>query len=274
MILNFNDFSINSKTAGKNDNSYINFNQKIIKGEKDLRKGHPVLFGQGDDGLDGFGYSWIDSNEPGGPVFDWIDISSTGTAISLGDDSYLEVSLPFLFPFYGLEKASVFISSNGFITFNSNSASSLSNQQLPNATSPNDLIALLWDDLYPGNGGNVYYYGNSNYFIIQYNNVPPYSGSGNYTFQAILYNNGDIKLQYSSITGIVTSSTTGIENANGSDGLQVAFNTLYIEDGLAISISEKPEFITEVTPSSDTLVPGANVTVSVTLNSTSKSPMM
>ena len=48
-----------------------------------------------------------------------------------------------------------YVSSNGFLSFGSGS-SALTNQcPLPNATAPNNIVALMWDDLYPnyGSGG-------------------------------------------------------------------------------------------------------------------------
>ena len=39
-------------------------------------------------------------------------------------------------------------------------------------------------------------------------------------------------------------ATVGIENNDGSDGLQVAFNTEYIHNQLAIRIQASPEWLT------------------------------
>ena len=65
-------------------------------------------------GPDAFGYTWLDSNEAGGPTFSWADISATGTLLLLGDD---ELSGPhpigFCFDFYGIVYEEFSVSSNG-----------------------------------------------------------------------------------------------------------------------------------------------------------------
>lgn len=263
-----------SALGQKNNTSKISFASVPGKGEKDPRIGHPVLTGAGDDGPDGFGYSWIDSDEPGGPAFNWQDISSTGTALYLDDDSYYTLALPFTFNFYGVDYNTIYISSNGFVTFNSDGANSLSNEQIPEAYVPNAFIAADWTDLYPPDGGAIYYLGNANQLIVQYQDIYNYDGSGDNTFQLILKKDGSIKIQYLQMNGYSEASTVGIENPDGTEGLQIAFNTAYIHNNLAIEISKAQpfDFITSILPASGNLAVGDSVQIQVEISSDSLVP--
>ena len=239
---------------------------KLAKGEPDTRRGKPVVLGAG--GPDGFGYQWIDSDESGGPVFDWMDISGVGTPLGLGDDDSEEVSLPFTFEFYGEEKTSVTISSNGYLTFGTD-GTDFSNDPIPDSNDPNDVIAPFWDDLSPNNGGEVYYYHDAanNRFIVQYDNVPHFGSGGPYTFQVILYPTGSIVYQYLAMASRTDEATIGIENADGSDGLQIAFNTAYVHDSLAVQITRVPDWFS-VDIASGTVDPHSSVTVTATFDAT------
>ena len=107
---------LNQPGIQKNDTSPLGIDTDHPKGEDDLGGvGHPVQLGAG--GPDEFGYSWIDSNEPGGPTFDWTDISGVGTEVPLDDDQGATVPLPFNFEFYGEDQTEVTIGSNGYLTF-------------------------------------------------------------------------------------------------------------------------------------------------------------
>ena len=223
--------------------------------------------GAGAGGPDQFGYVWIDSNHTGGPEFDWFEIGDVGTRLSLYDESTVDVDLPFSFPFYGDLKTKVHICSNGYLTFGT-ADSEWINAPIPFASDPNDLIAAFWDDLNPGKAGNVYYYHDqeAGRFIVEYCKVESYTGSGEYTFQAILYPNGTIVFQYLEMIGELTSATVGIENATGTDGLQAVYNAPYIEDGLAIGFAPVGSII-KVNPTSGYIVPGENQEIQLTFGS-------
>jgi hypothetical protein len=72
-------------------------------------------------GPDAGGYTFTDSNEAGGPTYNFEDISDTGT--SAGDaatcDDCVSPALPigFTFNYYGTDYTSAYVSSNGFLTF-------------------------------------------------------------------------------------------------------------------------------------------------------------
>lgn len=233
------------------------------KEEPDPRPGVPALAGFG--GPDIFGYRWMDSDELGGPVFSWTDIALTGTQVALtGDDSNAgPIPIGFNFPFYGNTFDSVRVSTNGWISFTS-TATSYANQPLPNSAGPENLIAAFWDDLNFGAVQRAVYENVGGNFVIQFTGVPPYSGTGAFTFQIELLPGGEIRLRYLTVAGAVTSATVGIQNAAKDDGLTVVFNDAYLHDNLEIRIAAVPQWLTAA-PTSGRLYPGqtADVTVGI-----------
>src|ERR1041384_380534 len=84
-----------------------------------------ALFGkaQTSGGPDTYGYTWQDSNNPGGPVFNWIDIGSlpgTVTVSGLADDNIKgPFALTVPFHYYWYDHATFYIGSNGYLGFSS-----------------------------------------------------------------------------------------------------------------------------------------------------------
>ncbi|MCH8838611.1 MAG: choice-of-anchor D domain-containing protein, partial [Candidatus Marinimicrobia bacterium] len=239
----------------------------IPKGAPDYRVGHAVQQGQG--GPDIFGYTWIDSDEPGGPVFDWIDISSTGTlANGLSDDNYIGpfTISNFAFNFYGTDYTQFYIGSNGLISFGGGS-SDFSNDPIPSANTPNNILAWCWDDLTRGTGIVYYEEIDNNTLVIQFVNYGEYGGSGTVNAEVILKRDGTILFQYLSFINSfdVLGSSVGIENADGTDGLEVAYNVAYLHDNLAVRFSAGPDWLS-VAPSSGTVGPGGFVDLTVTFD--------
>jgi len=250
------------------------------KGMGDDIVGCPILYNAG--GPDNYGYIWIDSDDPSGPVFDWIDISQSGEqADGLLDDNYAgPYPIGFEFPFYGRGYTEFYISANGFIGFGPTEGyAMLANSPLPTFSEPNNLIALLWDDLNftdPGNSsGAVYYQTIGDALVIQFSNVPEYGASFGDVFngEIILHEDGRIFLQYLGIApGFVTDEcTVGIEGPAGLDGLEIAYNTAYLSDNLAIGISPSKVPWLLVSQPSGVVNPGHHADVLFTFTSTNMS---
>ncbi|UCC79635.1 MAG: S8 family serine peptidase [Candidatus Zixiibacteriota bacterium] len=219
-------------------------------------------------GPDEFGYMWYDSNEPNGPVFSWVDISGIGQPLSFrNDQNQGPFGLGFTIPFYENSFNSIRICSNGWLSFTSTSIT-FSNNVIPLGNEPNNLIAAFWDDLDPSQGGTIYFYTDSlDTAIVQYDNVPRYGSSGFYTFQVILTADGNITYQYLSMSGFLNSATIGIENHNGTIGLQVAYNQYYVTDNLAVQF-RFPNFWLQVDPTSGFAMGGETDNITVTFDAT------
>ena len=197
------------------------------------------------------GYFWANStvfadDAPSQPVFDWVDISATGTDRigDLSDDSVIgPLSLGFSFQFFGQDYTEFWLSSNGWISFtNPAGESESSNERIPDTDAPNNLIAWFWSDMDPTDadvtGRHVYTQPTTvngrSAFVITFERLPEYSADadGWITGQLILLagadasTNGAIKLQYEEHgTSIdLETATVGIENASGTGGLQYRYD--------------------------------------------------
>jgi len=188
-------------------------------------------------------YTWTDSDAPGGPTYDWVDITEIGTPITgLGDDTnHGPFSIGFSFPFYGEEFSQFYLSSNGFLSLSPISGRNFGNLELPNPSAPGNLLAVFWDDLNFASGGEAYYWTNNlDTLVVSYVDVPRYAAGGPYTFQAILRADGSITFQYRSMGEPVNEATIGIQNADSTQGLTIAHNETYVHDGLAVAFTPPP----------------------------------
>ena len=177
---------------------------------------------------DSFGYSYQDSRDVGGPAYDFVDISTTGPAVSLGDDDYAgPFDLGFAFDFYGNGQRQYYLGSNEFLSFEEGSDAWLNDCPLPSPSAPNNIVAIHWDDLSPNAGGAVYRrtfdscpYGSGACEIVMFDGVPYYSGESSGVFEVILFENDNLLMQYQDpgdASGL--GATTGLENGDGTVGL-------------------------------------------------------
>jgi len=235
----------------------------------------PGWASRGSGGPDDFGYYWIDSDEPNGPAYEWIEISETGYEIEgLGDDNIAgPFPVGFEFPYYGQGKNHFWVSSNGAISFNDQFLA-FANQGIPTNSNFTDLIAWYWTDLMSDDSMSHTYYKNfDNKVVIQFEKYVRYPGSEEFiTAEMILFNTGDIIIRYKQITEGFnpTPVTIGIQSYNPEMGLQVTYNETYVHSEMALrfdSPSQTTGFITNVSPASFFLPPGTQEHVWITYDS-------
>jgi hypothetical protein len=260
-------------SLGAAENTGVSVPQYDSGGElpKEAEDPRPGILGSG--GPDAFGYTWVDSDDPAGPMFDWVDITGVGTPVfgAYSDDGNRGAfPIGFDFPFYGEAFNEFRICSNGWISFTS-TRTTYTNQPLPNSSFsvPENLLAVFWDDMVvdPNDGNEVYYYNDGDRLIVQYE-IRRIATGGNppfYSVQAILYPNGNIVYQYAGLGVNQTSATIGIQNGTKDDGLMVVYNDTYVHEGLAIEFSTGSSWLS-ASPESGVVAPGECVEIAVLMD--------
>jgi len=182
-------------------------------------------------GPDQYGYTWKDSNEPGGPVYSWIDITSDGIPVTgLADDNTFG---PYIMsgnmPYYWYDVKKVWIGSNGYVAFNGGNIAA-NFPVLPSAGGTDNYVAVFMADLNfagAGNPGQCFLKDEPARLIISWINAPFWSVNapgytGSNTFQLILNKqDSTITMQYQNCSGTTGSNgpVIGIESVIGSVGL-------------------------------------------------------
>ena len=197
-------------------------------------------------GPDTFGYTFRDSAEPDGPVYNWVNISATGTNAGIGTNStHGPLPLGFTFNYYGTDYTDIWMGSEGWLTVGPDVplVDNTNDCPLPSQNGNNNVIGGIWDNLNSAittpNGAGYYQSfaaGSCPYngypgacFVAQWQGtyydqlpVPPFD---DLTFEIILLDNNDIVIQMQDVgVRAGSGSTTGIENSNATDGLVYACN--------------------------------------------------
>jgi MSHA biogenesis protein MshQ len=159
----------------------------------------------------------------------------------------------FAFPFAGTSYTSVRVLSNGMLQFGADAGfhRTYTNTTLPAAAPgnfgggcanavPQNVIMGYWTDLNPAAGGTVTWQQKgtapNRYFVVSWNNVPQYgtsSASSTYTFQIILFENGEFKYQYSTDSTSGSTATIGVQ-VSATDYTLYSYKSGYNAAGSAV----------------------------------------
>ncbi|MBN1921454.1 MAG: S8 family serine peptidase [Anaerolineae bacterium] len=161
--------------------------------------------------------------------------------------------LPFYF--YGVPNTGIYFTDDGFAGFDINNnwviaPEPWTNQNLPDSTVPNNLIAFLWQDM------EIVYDAANNYGVslanagtgvslIEYDDVQVYGDSSQTYDVELVYFNGEpvddpgyyeFVMAYDNIVGAVDGTTIGVESPDGTEASLYAYNDagINLHDGLMI----------------------------------------
>ncbi len=243
-------FTFDAAAAGVGDHTVTYTDNKVPSTSIDqtitVTDGLPVLTCQNATvTLDASGNGSISTEDlitnllPGGYTEESITFATEtitgGTSVNLGDDAgTAALNIGFDFDFFGTTYTQFYIASNGFISFDGSGmtgAASYTPTAIPNTGNPNAMIALVWDDLSPNQGGTIQYgmvgTAPNRKMVIEYNAVPLYNATETVTAQLHLHEgSGRIEFHYTNAENNGGTRTAGIESAGGTDAVAISGGNL------------------------------------------------
>ncbi len=235
-------------------------------------------------GPDRHGYYAFDNTDTGygyAPTYNWVEISpergGSGSPVNLRDfgrweDDVVIMPLPFPFTYYGQTFTEISVCSNGWLSMGGTDQRLYRNWTLPSLGTPDNMIAVYWDDLYDRglqSGVFSWYDSINNRLIIEWDNMANGVNNGiSETFQVILqdpaYGAGDsgdgiITMNYKDITPTDQETgyaTVGIQNEDRDDAVLYTYFNLYPRGSVTVTDGRSITYRT-VIPQAQGIIKGA-----------------
>ncbi|WP_372644883.1 S8 family serine peptidase, partial [Ancylomarina sp.] len=185
------------------------------------------------------GYT-LESNVDGdtSAEYTWNDISGKGVEVSdffkdvSWEHRYLEVDMGFEFPFYGKNWSKINLTRYGILSMDPDGIlGSCMPASMSAGCSPDGFISALGEELDINKGGKIFYHLEPGKFIVQYQDVIDgwaWDPFGTYTFQIVLFYNGDVEFRYKDIermdSYLADQVLIGISDPYHADGFLVNGN--------------------------------------------------
>lgn len=181
--------------------------------------------------------------------YQWVD-TTAGACLSLDDELPSEITLPFVFDFYGESQNTLTVDPNGYLSFildPIDRSLSWSNASMPNNSEPNAVIAPLWLDL--NNADNsvcVLEQGQApnRTVTVAWIDAPAYPNIGTASFAVTLEEGtNDIVFNYKDVDfgeeflSFGATATVGVEHSSGQFATQHSFNQAVLTNESALRFS-------------------------------------
>jgi hypothetical protein len=134
-----------------------------------------------------------------------------GFVLDLGDDDFEEVPLGFTFPYQGTDWTSVFVNSNGNLTFGAGDTDF--SESVADFLGGEPRIAPLWDDLSPNNGGQVVFESGADWATVSFIGVPEFPATGSNTFSVTMRADGSVTIAYGAVSA--SDGLAGVTEGGG-----------------------------------------------------------
>ena len=146
---------------------------------------------------------------------------TTMTPLNLGDDNTRQVSLGFEFEYWGQTFTDVWVSSNGFVSFQSGNHLCCNGQPIDQAQ--RNTIYAYWSDLISFTG-NPYYRISEGSALFGWYGVQEYGTNNSNTFEIGLFSNGNIQFNYGSLSASGGRDfTAGITGPEADDNIPLFY---------------------------------------------------